>query len=206
MDVGDKTEAFLTLVYHDMRAMVERENTRQDELWGGPTHDGTHAPEDWKRFMVQYGVKALLSGYMSPESQRRMIQVIALGFAACNVWERVLAQHASDNVLDTQMRDAASWGRMTFPTVSPAFLALRVAEEATEFRWSACNLDETDKGNTRLEAADILILLAHWASKTGVDLAQAVKDKCEINYRRKWDKDTLKHVPDTRTSPDTVIG
>lgn len=52
------------------------------------------------------------------------------------------------------------------------------------------------KDRLRKEMADIVILIAHLARLTDVDLTEAILDKMEINYKRQWsspDQDGVIH-------------
>jgi len=70
---------------------------------------------------------------------------------------------------------------------SPRNLAISISLEAAEilelFQWNADMPDSEDLGT---ELADVMLYLLQLASICGIDLEQAVLDKLDLNYDRKW--------------------
>lgn len=60
---------------------VEGERDRQNEKWGGPSHDAQHGPRDWAAFITEHLGKAL-DATRPQDYRRRMLQVAALAVAA----------------------------------------------------------------------------------------------------------------------------
>lgn len=76
-------------VLHEI--LDEREH--QDAKWGGPTHDDTHSPADFCRFIREHEVRAeqALGGEPVREFddfRRQMLRVAALAVAAIESWDR----------------------------------------------------------------------------------------------------------------------
>lgn len=74
-------------------AEVAQERDRQDAKWGGPTHDDTHSPADFCRFIREHEVRAeqALSGEPVREFddfRRQMLRVAGLAVAALEQWDR----------------------------------------------------------------------------------------------------------------------
>lgn len=67
-------------------------------------------------------------------------------------------------------------------------LVSEAAELMAHFRWSepdAAVLDDAQSlREIRHEVADVLLLLAEFANVAGIDMAQAVREKMEINAQR----------------------
>ena len=69
-------------------------------------------------------------------------------------------------------------------------LVSEAAELMAHFRWSGQDQDAAILGDPqslkeiRHEVADVLLLLAEFANVAGIDLAQAVEEKMEINAQR----------------------
>jgi NTP pyrophosphatase (non-canonical NTP hydrolase) len=78
------------------------------------------------------------------------------------------------------------------PFHTPKNLAMAVASEAAElmahFRWSDNDAevlkDEVSAREIRRELADVLMLLAELANVAGIDMAEAVTEKMQINAAR----------------------
>lgn len=79
--------------------------------------------------------------------------------------------------LDSIAEEVITWGQSTFPHVEAHSLAEHLRREAHELVEDSTNASEQ---------ADIFILLVQIAHRTGVDLAEAVREKLEINKRRTW--------------------
>ena len=85
-----------------------------------------------------------------------------------------------DNLLhDTLIleEEVAWWGDTTFPKGSEDSVLNHLGREYKEFV-SGDNKDE--------EAADIVLLLIHYAHKRGFSLFDAVREKFNVNKNRKW--------------------
>ena len=69
-------------------------------------------------------------------------------------------------------------------------LVSEAAELMAHFRWSEYGQDAAVLGDAqslreiRHEVADVLLLLAEFANVAGIDMAQAVQEKMEINAQR----------------------
>ena len=61
-------------------------------------------------------------------------------------------------------------------------LSLEAAEVLEHFQWG----EQADKDALAGELADVALYLLQLAYLTGIDLEQAILDKLEINYDRKW--------------------
>lgn len=68
-------------------------------------------------------------------------------------------------------------------------LNLEASEVLEHFQWDE-HLD--DPGGFADELADVGLYLLQIASLSGIDLEQAILDKLQKNYTRKWDQDNLK--------------
>jgi NTP pyrophosphatase (non-canonical NTP hydrolase) len=68
-------------------------------------------------------------------------------------------------------------------------LNLEASEVLEHFQWDE-HLD--DPGGFADELADVALYLLQIASISGVDLEQAIMNKLQKNYTRKWDQDILK--------------
>lgn len=59
------------------------ERERQDEKWGGPGHDASHAGHDWKMFIVEQASRLVDDLCMKkPDYRQRLIKIAALAMAA----------------------------------------------------------------------------------------------------------------------------
>lgn len=68
-------------------AQIAGERERQNDKWGGPSHDLQHGPRDWAAFITEHLGKAL-SAKRPEEYRRRMLQVAALSVAAIETLDR----------------------------------------------------------------------------------------------------------------------
>lgn len=64
-------------------------------------------------------------------------------------------------------------------------LVLEAAEVLEHFQWGE---ETADKDELAGELADVMLYLLQLASISEIDLAQAVMDKLERNYKRTWDE------------------
>ena len=102
---------------------------------------------------------------------------------------RELTQHMHDFV------QAKGWYDPDTPRPqTPRNIAISICIEAAEilehFQWNGA---VTDQDSLAGEMADVTLYLLQLASKTGIDLEQAVMDKLQINYERTWDQDESDH-------------
>ena len=81
------------------------------------------------------------------------------------------------------------WQQFHSQNVAMALVA-EAAELMAHFRWSEHGQDAAVLGDAqslreiRHEVADVLLLLAEFANVAGIDMAQAVQEKMEINAER----------------------
>lgn len=75
-------------IYEELRA----ERIRQDDRWGGPHHDDSHAIEDWA-FFIAIRCKALKSDSAAYDPARRiLVEIAALAIAAIESVDRIKKQ------------------------------------------------------------------------------------------------------------------
>jgi len=77
-------------VAHPVLAKVAAERQRQDEKWGGPAHDDSHATADFVQLIQDYAAWArVMAGMGSPDkARRRLVQAAALAVAAAESIDR----------------------------------------------------------------------------------------------------------------------
>jgi NTP pyrophosphatase (non-canonical NTP hydrolase) len=83
--------------------------------------------------------------------------------------------------------EAMGWYREDSPYAqTPRNIAISLVLEAGEvlehFQWC----EEADRQALAGELADVALYLLQLAYLTGIDLEQAILDKLELNYHRKW--------------------
>lgn len=100
--------------------------------------------------------------------------------------------------LDVTLRDHLAWARQVMPDATPDATAAKVAEEAAEF---TCEIGLFGHGSpsTAEEAADILISLAFWADRAGVNLTAEVARKAATVRRRRYTPDGLRRIDTDNT-------
>lgn len=82
------------------------------------------------------------------------------------------------------------WQQFHCPKNVAMALATEAGELMAHFRWTAPGedaavlADPQSRCEVRHEVADVMLLLAEFANVTGIDLAEAVREKMEINARR----------------------
>jgi NTP pyrophosphatase (non-canonical NTP hydrolase) len=84
----------------------------------------------------------------------------------------------------------AEWADQVVPCRTPMSTVSKLLEEIGE-------LVASDRMNDPQELADVAILVLDLFNLQGVDMAQAVRDKMEINQARHWivaDNGAAKHV------------
>ena len=79
--------------------------------------------------------------------------------------------------LNTFQEEVGSWADSTFPHATVASILAHIREEVTEELRA-----EADPS----EAADVLLLLLHYAHKRDFDLFQEAQRKLSINRMRAW--------------------
>lgn len=85
--------------------------------------------------------------------------------------------------------ESKGWYRSDSPKPqTPKNLAISLVLEASEvlehFQWGE---ETADKDELAGELADVMLYLMQLASISEIDLAQAVMDKLDRNYKRTWD-------------------
>ena len=82
------------------------------------------------------------------------------------------------------------WQQFHCPKNVAMALVAEAGELMAHFRWTAQGEDAAVLADPQLrcevrhEVADVLLLLAEFANVTGIDLAEAVREKMEINAQR----------------------
>ena len=102
------------------------------------------------------------------------------------------AETTLQDVKDTIARFTAERDWQQFHSAKNVAMALasEAAELMAHFRWSDAGQDAAILNDAqslreiRHEVADVLVLLAEFANVTGIDIAQAVQEKMEINSQR----------------------
>ncbi len=86
--------------------------------------------------------------------------------------------------------DARNWDQFHTPKNLAMALAGEVGELVAEFQWlkpeesSLSSMSKEKLRQIELEIADVTIYLFRLADKLGVDIAEVVRDKIEINEKR----------------------
>lgn len=86
--------------------------------------------------------------------------------------------------------DARGWGEEHNPKNIAMSIAIEAAELMEHFQWGALDdyapgkLSAEKLNEIRLEVADVLIYMLSFCRTLGIDIAQAVQDKLEINETR----------------------
>jgi NTP pyrophosphatase (non-canonical NTP hydrolase) len=84
--------------------------------------------------------------------------------------------------LDEYQAEIGAWGDKTFPNSTIGSVCSHLAEEVGEFLDAYLHGDDGQEE----EAADVLLLLLHYAHKTGVSLYDVAERKMEVNRARTW--------------------
>lgn len=70
---------------------VEAERVRQDEKWGGPSHDDQHTSHDWVAWIVRYTGRSVTYGaFDTLRFRSHMVKVAALAIAAIEWADRLI--------------------------------------------------------------------------------------------------------------------
>jgi NTP pyrophosphatase (non-canonical NTP hydrolase) len=88
--------------------------------------------------------------------------------------------------LDEFQNEIGAWGDTTFPQSTPDTVLAHFWEEAQEFTAESLSIGRGTVHRREEEAADVLLLLLHFAHKTGFSLMDAAENKMTINRKRKW--------------------
>lgn len=67
---------------------ISAERQRQDEQWGGPTHDDSHELFEWGEFIRKQNNAAISCSHTPREFEARMVKVAALALAAIEASRR----------------------------------------------------------------------------------------------------------------------
>lgn len=78
-------EEFLTL-HGPVISIIASERQRQDEEWGGPTHDDEHTLADWVGFIDYQTTKFDMEG--DNDNPERLVKIAALAIAALEAHQR----------------------------------------------------------------------------------------------------------------------
>lgn len=84
--------------------------------------------------------------------------------------------------LDDFQAEVGAWGDVTFPRSTAQTVTSHFAEEAGEFTEAVAANDMA----AFEEAADCLLLLLHFAHKSGFSLHAAAEHKLAVNRARRW--------------------
>jgi hypothetical protein len=71
---------------------IKAERRRQDEKWGGKSHDLQHDDRDWIAYIIRHLGKAVMWPFDPKVFRKQMIRVAALAVAsveACDLFERM---------------------------------------------------------------------------------------------------------------------
>lgn len=101
--------------------------------------------------------------------------------------------------IQTLTNEIVTWADSVFPDRQPQSALLKLFEETGELV-----RDPSSAG----EYADICIMVFDLANMHGVDLAQAIREKLEINRARVWNRTstgTLQHHPQNNNFPDCWV-
>lgn len=88
--------------------------------------------------------------------------------------------------LDEMQESIGTWGDETFPTSNADSVLSHLREEIEEFFTVAPTMPDNPQYDEAEEAADVFLLLLHFAHKKGFSLEAAADRKMEINRRRVW--------------------
>jgi dCTP diphosphatase len=86
--------------------------------------------------------------------------------------------------------EARNWGKAHSPKNIAMSIAIEAAELMEHFQWGGPEeyrpeqLSEEKVNEIRLEVADVMIYMLSFCRTLGIDIAQAVQDKLEINETR----------------------
>ena len=87
--------------------------------------------------------------------------------------------------VESQGWDQPNSPRPQTPKNLAASLCIEVAEVLELFQWSE---DMPEKRLLADELADVTLYLLQLASVSGIDLEEAILEKLQLNYNRRWDQ------------------
>lgn len=67
---------------------IDKERTKQDDKWGGPSHDNMHNSHDWVAFITKHLGKAVMWPWDGEKFRKQMVRVAALAVAAIAWYDR----------------------------------------------------------------------------------------------------------------------
>lgn len=88
--------------------------------------------------------------------------------------------------LDEFQNEIGGWGNLTFPKSTPETVLAHFREEVAEFLEVAPMMPELPDYDEAEEAADVFLLLLHFAHKKGFSLFDVTERKMAINRARRW--------------------
>lgn len=65
------------------------ERMKQDQQWGGPSHDDTHSTDDWMKYIL-YQIDRSRYEPITEERRYRLVKIAALALAACESIDRTV--------------------------------------------------------------------------------------------------------------------
>ena len=83
----------------------------------------------------------------------------------------------------------AKWHRKTFPDATDENVFAKAHEEIIELTWELADSRRYDPELIANEFADVYIVMAALLDRIGGNMESAIKNKMEINKKRKWTKD-----------------
>lgn len=91
--------------------------------------------------------------------------------------------------LQALQNEVGTWGEQTFPNSTPDTVLAHFEEEVREFVEIAPLMPDCPQFDEAEEAADVFLLLLHFAHKKGFSLYQVAERKMAINRARTWKTD-----------------
>lgn len=85
--------------------------------------------------------------------------------------------------MDENCETIGIWAKHQFGVPKPELAAARANEEMAEMI-KALAQGELEKAD--VEAADVVIVLCHYAAARGINLQEVINNKMAINRRREW--------------------
>lgn len=88
--------------------------------------------------------------------------------------------------LDEYQAEIGAWGDETFPKSTVSVVLAHFEEESKEFVEIAPMIPNHPSYDEAEEAADVFLLLLHFAHKKGFSLFEVTERKMAINRNREW--------------------
>lgn len=88
--------------------------------------------------------------------------------------------------LDEYQAEIGAWGNETFPKSTPDTVLAHFEEESEEFIEIAPMMPDHPRDDEAEEAADVFLLLLHFAHKKGFSLLEVTERKMVKNRARIW--------------------